>query len=104
MAHGVAHAIVNEFAGVLRTGARSKPVERRRKVSPRCGKALEALGHAIEYLTDEHYNQSESLRLNDPLNQAVKILMAANRAVYFDCPEVPTLRERCTAWLEHRVA
>jgi hypothetical protein len=31
--------------------------------------------------------------------QAVQLLMAVNRQVYFSCPEVPTLGERCRAML-----
>jgi len=31
--------------------------------------------------------------------EAVRILMALNRQVYFECPEVPTLRERCRTLL-----
>jgi hypothetical protein len=80
------------------------PVDRRRKISPRSGKALEVLGHAIEYLTDEHLHLGGTFRLDDPHSEAVKILMAANRAVYFECPEVPTFRERCSAWLQQRTA
>ena len=81
-----------------------KRVERRRKVSREAGRALEVLGHAIEYLTDEHMNCSGSFRLNDPMIEAVKMLMAANRSVYYECPEMPSLRERWSAWLEHRTA
>jgi hypothetical protein len=31
--------------------------------------------------------------------QAVQLLMALNRQVYFECPEVPTFSERCRKML-----
>ena len=90
--------------GVMFSVPSTRPVERRRKISSQAGKALEILGHAIEYLTDEHVHGGGSFRLNDPMTEAVKMLMAANRSVYYECPEVASFRERCSAWLEHRTA
>jgi len=70
---------------------------RRRRINPQAGRALEILGHAIDYLTDEYVQ----LRLTDsaPSGQleAVRMLMAINRKIYFDCPEVPTFSERARA-------
>ena len=68
---------------------------RRRRVSPQAGRALEILGHAIDYLIDEHIERGGQFRQSDPEFEAVQLLMAANRAIYFDCPEIPTLGERC---------
>jgi hypothetical protein len=34
--------------------------------------------------------------------QAVQMLMALNRHVYFECPAVPTFGERCRALLHFR--
>ncbi len=67
---------------------------RHRRVTPKAGHALEKLGHAIEYLTDEFVHQGGSLSSNNAQLQAVQLLMALNREVYFECPEVPTLGER----------
>ena len=58
---------------------------RRRSISPQAGHALEKLGHAIEYLTDEFVHRSGSLSASDPDLQAVQLLMALNRQVYFEC-------------------
>lgn len=69
-------------------------VARRRRISPQAGRALEILGHAIEYLTDEHVHSGGSLSALDPQVQAVQLLMALNRQVYFECPKLPTLKER----------
>jgi len=33
---------------------------------------------------------------------AVQLLMALNRQVYFECPEVPSLAERCRSFLHLR--
>ena len=90
-----------------RTVSNAKPVAgMRRLVSPQSGRALEILGHAIEYLADEFALQAGiSSAMNDPQNQALQILMAANRTVYFACPTVPTLWERfCDLWRASRVS
>ncbi len=66
----------------------------RRQITPQAGKALEKLGHAIEYLTDEFVQSGASFSSSNPQLEAVQLLMALNRRVYFECPEVPTLGER----------
>ncbi|MGB6742361.1 MAG: hypothetical protein WBE38_01805 [Terracidiphilus sp.] len=67
----------------------------RRRISPQAGRALEILGHAIDYLTDEYVHHGGEFRPGDPELDAIELLMAANRAIYFECPRIPTLRERC---------
>jgi len=67
---------------------------RRRHITRQAGRALEILGHAIEYLTDEFVHRGGSFSAHDEQLQAVQLLMALNRKVYFECPVVPTLRER----------
>lgn len=74
---------------------------RRRRISPEAGRALEILGHAIEYLTDEFIHQGLPFSAKNGQLQAVQMLMALNRQVYFECPELPTLGERFRA-LFHR--
>jgi len=70
---------------------------RRRRIDRDAGRALEILGHAIEYLTDEFvYEGCSQESLNSQL-QAVQLLMALNRQIYFECPVVPTLTERVLA-------
>jgi hypothetical protein len=77
---------------------------RRRHISPRAGHALEVLGHAIEYLTDEFVQEGASPSANHPQILAIQMLMALNRQVYFECPEVPGFCERCRAILGLHVA
>jgi hypothetical protein len=67
---------------------------KRRHIDPQAGHALEILGHAIEYLTDEYVHEGGLFSAHDARIEAVQLLMALNRKIYYDCPEVPTLRER----------
>jgi hypothetical protein len=67
---------------------------RRRQIGPEAGRALELLGHAIEYLTDEFVHEGGSFSAHNPQLEAVQLLMGCNRAVYFACPEVASLRQR----------
>jgi len=72
---------------------------RRHRITPEAGHALEILGHAIEYLTDEFVYEDGALSARNSQLQAVQMLMALNRQVYFACPEAPTFSERCHALL-----
>jgi hypothetical protein len=71
----------------------------RRRISPEAGHALEILGHAIEYLADEYVNEGGSFSAHDPRLEAVQLLMARNREIYFACPEVPSISDRLRSWL-----
>jgi hypothetical protein len=76
----------------------------RRRITPQAGRALEILGHAIEYLTDEFVHQSTELSPGNGQLQAVQLLMAVNRQIYFACPQIPTMGERLRSMLQRRVA
>jgi hypothetical protein len=67
---------------------------RRRRITPQAGHALEILGHAIEYLTDEFVQSGMALSARNSELQAVQLLMGLNRQVYFECPETPTIGEK----------
>jgi hypothetical protein len=81
----------------------SRPVSRRRatrrRVDPQSGRALEILGHAIEYLADEYVRSGGTMRAQNGQLEAVQLLMAANRQVYFACPMVAPLGLRLRRWL-----
>lgn len=77
---------------------------RRRRISPQAGHALEKLGHAIEYLSDEFMLAGGSLAADNPQVEAVQLLMGINRQIYFACPEVPSLAERLRGLLHLRAA
>jgi hypothetical protein len=62
------------------------------------------LGHAIEYLADEFTLDCMNGRRSfagtlPPQIEAIEILKARNREVYFSCAEAPTLGERLRALL-----
>ena len=92
----------------LRTAApaavKGRGVVRRRRISREAGRALEVIGHAIEYLSDEFIYAGGSFSARDPQVEAVQLLMALNREIYFNCPEVPTFADRCRALLRLRTA
>ena len=66
-------------------------VLRRRRISLEAGHALEILGHAIEYLTDEFVHAGGSFSAHDGQVEAVQLLMAVNRQIYF-------LALKCPRW------
>lgn len=88
-------------AAVTAAPVRAVGARRPRRISPEAGHALEILGHAIEYLSDEYVHSGGALTDRDPQVQAVQLLMAINRQVYFSCPEIPSLGDRFRAFL-HR--
>jgi hypothetical protein len=90
-------------AAVLRAPARAIGGKRRRRISPEAGHALEILGHAIDYLSDEYVHSGGALTDRDPQVQAVQLLMAINRQVYFSCPEIPSMRDRFLAFFRRHI-
>jgi hypothetical protein len=84
----------SSFAVSIPAAVTNNCVSRRRRISPEAGRALEILGHAIEYLTDEYIEAGGSFSAHNGQIEAVQLLMAVNRQIYFGCPEVPSLSER----------
>jgi hypothetical protein len=87
-------AVVRTDVHAVTTGTGSRSV--RRRTTPEAGFALEILGHAIEYLADEYVHDGllPSIHSGDPRVEAIQLLMAANRQVYFACPLAPSLYQR----------
>jgi len=88
-AGAISIAGVGEGSAKVRTAARS--ASRPRKVPREQGKAIEMLGHAIEYLGDEFalecLREGRTVRYGKPPQiVAIEILMAKSREVYFSCP------------------
>ena len=70
----------------LASASRQSP--RPRVLTRSAGHALEVLGHAIEYLTDQYVAQTTTTDdLATGQLEAIQILMALNRSIYFECPE-----------------
>lgn len=67
--------------------ARVQPPPVRRKIGPEAGRALEILGHSIDYLVDECAHRGLLASPGD--SEAIQLLMALNRQIYFACPCVP---------------
>jgi hypothetical protein len=80
--------------GVTVASPVSKAGTQRRSISPEAGRGLEILGHSIEYLTDEFVHDGLSVAEDNGRVQAIQLLMALNRQVYFSCPIKLTLGER----------
>jgi len=66
----------------------------RRRITPEAGRGLEKLGHALEYLTDEFVHDGCRFSEDYGKVQAIQLLAALNRQIYFACRVEPTLRER----------
>ena len=86
------------------SAACARAANRRRRITPQAGHALEILGHAIEYLTDEFVHRHAEISPRSSELEAVQLLMALNRQVYYECPEIPTLGERFRSMLHLRAA
>ena len=92
------------FSGsISRDAAAERSAFRTRRITPEAGRAIEMLGHAIEYLADEFALECRS-RDFMPAGKharvaAIELLMARNREIYFSCPTVPTLGEKLRSLL-----
>jgi hypothetical protein len=85
----------------LRRSSQPQPFVRR-QLSPEAGRALEILGHAIEYLADEYAaDLTDKGRLGnaDPRVAAIQILKGLNRAIYYSGTEVQPAFTRLRRWL-----
>lgn len=83
---------------------RPKGIRRRRRISPEAGRALEILGHAIEYLADEWVHAGGSCSAHNAQVEAIQLMMGINRQIYFECPEVPSFGKRWRVLLRLRAA
>lgn len=75
------------------------PMRRVRKMSREAGRAVEMLGHAIDYLADEFALECMTIGERrssgpNPRMAAIELLMASNREIYLNSPEVPSFSQR----------
>ena len=70
----MAFSMTTDFSLPLATPAASIAQTRnsRRRITPQAGRALEKLGHAIEYLTDEFVHRGGEVSSSNGALQAVK--------------------------------
>jgi hypothetical protein len=66
----------------------------RRRITPEAGRGIEKLGHAIDYLTDEFVHDGCAVVEDHGRLQAIQLLAALNRQIYFSCGEEPAFREQ----------
>ncbi len=71
---------------------------RRRHITAEAGHALEILGHAIEYLTDEYVREARQVSAHGPSAQAIQMLMVVNRQIYYACLVKSTSTENVRAF------
>lgn len=93
-----ATAVRKDRAGVLRDVDAAPRQVIRRRPTPFQGRALEKLGHAMEYLVD-----SRMALIGEPATkadaEAVDILMRLSRCVFSECEEIVPIGRRLKAWL-----
>ena len=73
----------------------------RRQPTRESGRALEVLGHAIEYLADEYAVDSRSkgpLGNADPRIEAIQLLKKINRQIYLSTAVAPVPFHRVRRW------
>jgi len=70
------------------------PLKQKRRINPPAGRALEILGHAIEYLIDMHVHEGSLIVWEKAHLDAIEILKTLNRQIYEECPVVPTIEQR----------
>ena len=73
----------------------------RRHLSRESSRGLEILGHAIEYLADEYaVDKADKGPLGnaDPRVEAIQVLKALNRAIYYSGAEVQPVFRRWRRW------
>lgn len=66
----------------------------RRRITPEAGQGLEKLAHALEYLIDEFIHDGCKVDKDYGRLQAIQLLAALNRQIYFACGVQPTIRDR----------
>ncbi|SEB37811.1 hypothetical protein [Terriglobus roseus] len=70
----------------------------RRRTTPTQGRALEILGHAVEYLADSRlYEQIE----NPSDGAAIRTLMSCSRKVFAECELIQSWHQRAQLALMH---
>jgi len=75
----------------------------RRRPDPQQGRALEKVGHSIEYLVDSRLFITSGLG-DRAEHESVQILMRASRAIFSECSEIIPLRRQLREWFEQRLA
>jgi hypothetical protein len=84
----------SHFSFLTEAPARHRRPIVRRRITPEAGRGLEKLGHALEYLADEFVRDGCAVVEDYGRLQAIQLLAALNRQIYFACCVQPTIRDR----------
>lgn len=76
-----------------------QPRPARRRTTPQQGRALEVLGHAIEYLVDSRLVEGGSDAAD---NRAIRMLMACSRSVFEESVVIVPVHLRLQEWVQGR--
>ena len=77
-----------------------QPRPTRRRTTPQQGRALELLGHAIEYLVDSRLPEGGPTPAE---NRALRILMACSRDVFEESVAAVPVHQRLQDWVQVRL-
>lgn len=77
-----------------------QPRPARRRTTPQQGRALELLGHAIEYLVDSRLPEGGPTSAE---NGALRILMACSRTVFEESVAAVPVHQRVQDWVQGRL-
>jgi hypothetical protein len=97
-------SILSRFKLLRRSGEAAHPVQRPplRRPTPEQGRALEILGHAIEYLVDSRLASGGVLSSTDE-QETIQLLSRVNREIFAECPEILPIGARVKRWLAGRL-
>ena len=96
---GLAGSSSEQDEPLMRSFSRQRAV--RRRATPVQGRALESLGHAVEYLVDSRLFLSGIVQHDE--QEAQQILMQLSRSVFSECAEVVPLGRRLSQWMSERL-
>lgn len=90
------------FHDIYSADSAGGPVLRRRP-NPHQGRALEKLGHAVEYLVDSRMALIDEPRTRADA-EALDVLMCLSRSVFSECEEIIPIGNRLKAWIAERLS
>ena len=77
------------------------PKPARRRSTPQQGRALEMLGHAVEYLVDSRLPEGGPTTAE---KQALRLLMACSRTVFEESMVMVPMHQRVHGWVQEAFA
>jgi len=100
--HGQSQAIYPDNSSLLHFVSSAAPSPVTRRPTFEQGRALEILGHAIEYLVDSRLNLIDEPATRAD-SEATQLLMLRSRQVFTECTEVVPPIRRLKLWIAKRL-